>query len=77
MKRTSICLPEEHRQSLSGGERGTRRHPELDGTSLGLKVGLGGGLRLVAGKSFVLRADAAWSPDARPVGVYVAAGQAF
>jgi outer membrane protein assembly factor BamA len=52
-------------------------HPELDGTSLGLKLGLGGGPRLVAGKSFVLRGDVAWSPDARPVGGYVAAGQAF
>lgn len=52
-------------------------HPELDGTSLGLKFGLGGGMRLVAGQSFVLRADAAWSPDARPIGVYVAAGQTF
>jgi len=52
-------------------------HPELDGTSLGLKLGLGAGARLLAGKSFVLRADVAWSPDARPVGVYVAAGQTF
>jgi outer membrane protein assembly factor BamA len=51
--------------------------PELDGTSLGLKVGLGAGLRLLAGQSFVLRADAAWSPDARPIGFYLNAGQAF
>jgi outer membrane protein assembly factor BamA len=52
-------------------------HPELDGTSLGLKVGVGGGVRVLAGKSFVLRADAAWSPDARPISFYVAAGQSY
>jgi outer membrane protein assembly factor BamA len=51
--------------------------PDLDGTALGLKVGLGGGLRLLAGQSFVLRGDVAWSPDARPIGVYLNAGQAF
>ena len=52
-------------------------HPELDGTSLGLKLGLGAGARVLAGQSFVLRADVAWSPDARPLGVYVAAGRTF
>ncbi|HEX7669825.1 MAG TPA: BamA/TamA family outer membrane protein [Polyangiaceae bacterium] len=52
-------------------------HPELDGTSLGLKLGIGGGPRLVAGKSFVLRGDVAWSPDARPIGAYLTAGHAF
>jgi hypothetical protein len=51
--------------------------PELDGTSIGLKVGLGGGLRLLAGQSFVLRGDVAWSPDARPIGAYLNAGQTF
>jgi outer membrane protein assembly factor BamA len=51
--------------------------PELDGTSLGLKVGFGAGLRLLAGQSFVLRTDVAWSPDARPIGAYLNAGQAF
>jgi hypothetical protein len=35
----------------------------LDGDGLGLKLGLGAGLRLEAGKSFVLRADVALSPD--------------
>ncbi|MEY4576051.1 MAG: hypothetical protein RL701_754 [Pseudomonadota bacterium] len=49
----------------------------LDGTSLGLKWGSGGGLRLQQGKSFVVRADIAWSPDARPIGAYVIAGQSF
>lgn len=51
--------------------------PELDGTGLGLKYGVGGGLRLHAGKTFVLRADAVWSPDANPLGVYLAGGHVF
>ncbi len=54
-----------------------RAHPELDGTGLGLKYGLGGGLRLQQGQTFVVRADVAWSPDARPVGAYFAAGEIF
>ena len=52
-------------------------HPELDGTGVGLKYGVGGGARLQSGSAFVLRADVAWSPDARPIGGYFAAGQAF
>jgi hypothetical protein len=59
----------------------TSLHPELDGTGLGLKYGVGGGLRLQSGSSFVLRLDVAWSPDAyalgSPVGGYFAAGQMF
>jgi len=51
--------------------------PELDGTGLGLKYGLGGGIRVTAGGSFVLRADVAWSPDANPIGAYLLAGQPF
>lgn len=51
--------------------------PELDGTGLGLKYGLGLGARVTAGESFVLRADVAWSPDANPVGAYLLAGQPF
>ena len=51
--------------------------PELDGTGVGLKYGVGGGLRLQSGDSFILRADVAWSPDARPVGAYFGAGQMF
>jgi hypothetical protein len=53
------------------------RHPELDGTGLGLKYGVGGGLRLQQGETFVVRADIAWSPDARPIGGYFAAGEIF
>lgn len=55
----------------------TRAHPDLDGTGIGLKYGVGGGLRLQQGQTFVVRADLAWSPDARPVGAYFAAGQIF
>ena len=64
---------------LDGGRvwADTSPHPELDGSGLGLKYGVGGGLRLRSGASFVLRADVAWSPDATPVGGYVAAGQMF
>jgi hypothetical protein len=54
-----------------------RSEPELDGTSLGLKYGTGVGLRIAAGTSFVVRADLAWSPDARPVGGYLLGGQLF
>ena len=54
-----------------------RSHPELDGTGLGLKYGVGGGLRLKQGRTFVVRFDVAWSPDADPVGAYFAAGQIF
>jgi outer membrane protein assembly factor BamA len=53
------------------------RQPALDGSGWGLKYGTGGGLRLQQGKTFVVRADLAWSPDARPVGAYVGAGQMF
>jgi hypothetical protein len=50
---------------------------ELDGRTLGLKFGVGGGLRLQQGKAFVVRGDVAWSPDARPVAAYFTAGQVF
>lgn len=52
-------------------------HPELDGRGLGLKFGTGGGVRLQQGKTFVVRGDIAWSPDARPLGGYVGAGHTF
>jgi hypothetical protein len=56
---------------------GWERDPQLDGDGLGLKYGVGGGLRLQQGTAFVVRADVAWSPDAHPVGIYVTAGQIF
>lgn len=55
----------------------TEKHHELDGTGLGLHYGIGGGLRVKQGRAFVVRADVAWSPDARPVSAYVTAEQAF
>ncbi len=54
-----------------------KKNPAFDGHGLGLKYGIGGGPRWHAGDSFVLRADAAWSPDAHPVGLYLVAGQLF
>lgn len=54
-----------------------RRDPERDGSGIGLKVGIGAGARWRAGKTFVLRGDVAWSPDADPVGAYLVAGQMF
>ncbi len=51
-----------------------KQRPELDGSGLGLKYGIGAGLRVHQGKTFVVRADVAWSPDARPIGAYVLAG---
>lgn len=44
----------------------------FDGDGVGLKVGFGGGLRLQWGETFILRGDLAWSPDADPVGAYIA-----
>jgi len=51
--------------------------PLYDGHGWGLKHGIGMGLRLQEGDTFVVRADVAWSPDARPIGGYFAAGQIF
>jgi outer membrane protein assembly factor BamA len=51
--------------------------PDLDGEGLGLKYGLGAGLRLTSGKAFVLRLDVAWSPDANPVSGYLISGHHF
>jgi|HubBroStandDraft_6_1064221.scaffolds.fasta_scaffold254146_1 hypothetical protein len=52
-------------------------NPQLDGTGLGLKYGVGGGLRVQEGQTFVVRLDLAWSPDATPIGAYFAAGEIF
>jgi outer membrane protein assembly factor BamA len=52
-------------------------HPDLDGTALGLKYGVGLGARLTQGSAFIVRGDVAWSPDARPIGGYFAAGEVF
>jgi hemolysin activation/secretion protein len=52
------------------------RLSELDGDGLGLKIGFGGGLRVLAGQSFVVRADLATSADSGISG-YLAAGHMF
>jgi len=49
----------------------------LDGTTLGMKFGVGLGARVTAGDSFVVRGDVAWSPDAHPIGAYLLGGQLF
>jgi surface antigen Omp85-like protein len=54
-----------------------RKNTALDGSGVGLKYGVGGGLRIQKGEAFVVRADLAWSPDARPIGAYFTAGQIF
>ena len=51
--------------------------PEIDGTGLALHYGIGAGVRLQQGQAFVVRADVAWSPDARPVGAYLVADEIF
>lgn len=55
----------------------TTPQPALDGTNLGLRYGVGGGIRLQSGSAFVLRGDVAYSPDATPIGAYFAVGQLF
>jgi len=52
-------------------------HPDLDGTGLGLKYGLGGGLRIASGKTFMLRFDLAWSPEKPGTSGYLLAGHMF
>jgi len=49
----------------------------LDGAGVGLKYGVGFGLRVQQGKAFVVRGDVAWSPDARPIAGYFTAGHTF
>lgn len=51
--------------------------PDLDGTGLGLHYGVGAGVRLQQGRAFLVRADLAWSPDARPIAGYVLADHIF
>ncbi len=49
----------------------------LDGDGLGLKFGLGAGLRIEAGKTFVLRADIATSPNDGGISGYLGPGHTF
>ena len=69
------ALPQSRRVD-SGRARWTYQpHPELDGPSAVPKFGVGGGPRVRWGETFVVRFDAAWSPDG--VGLYVNANHAF
>jgi hypothetical protein len=57
--------------------------PGHDGTTLGLKYGVGGGLFLQWGEAAIFRIEAAYSPDAvaenpsLPIGIYVSDGLMF
>ncbi len=55
----------------------TSSQPELDGTGLGLKYGVGGGIRIQSGTAFVIRADVGWSVEANPITAYLSTGQMF
>ncbi len=56
---------------------------QADGTSLGLKYGIGGGLFIQWGEAAIFRVEAAYSPDAvsenpnLPLGIYVSDGLMF
>ncbi len=58
-----------------------RVDPARDGTSIGLKYGVGGGVFGQWGEAAIVRADVAWSPDAiaagLPIGFYVTTGLTF
>ena len=54
-----------------------RRDVAADGSGVGLKYGVGGGIRLQWGATFLLRGDVAWSPDAAPLGFYFNVGHIF
>jgi hypothetical protein len=51
--------------------------PALDGSGLGLTVGIGGGLRLEWGETFVVRADLGYGPREQTTGLYIDVGQVF
>jgi outer membrane translocation and assembly module TamA len=53
---------------------------DLDGENpagLGLKAGVGGGLRLQWGEAFLIRADVAWSHVDDNLGIYIDASHVF
>lgn len=58
-------------------------HSPLDGSGLGLKYGVGGGIYVLWGQAAMLRIEAAYSPDAvsenpsLPLGIYVEDGTMF
>jgi outer membrane protein assembly factor BamA len=54
-----------------------KKDPTLDGTGAGIKYGVGGGIRMQWGATFLIRGDVAWSPDADPLGFYFNVGHIF
>jgi len=44
---------------------------------VGIKYGVGGGVRIQWGETVMIRIDMAWSPDADPIGVYFDIGHVF
>jgi hypothetical protein len=58
-------------------------HSPLDGSGIGLKYGVGGGIYVLWGQAAMLRLEAAYSPDAvsenpsLPIGIYVEDGTMF
>ncbi len=51
-------------------------YPELDEPFENFKIGFGGGLRLLWGENFIIRADVGYSPG-NPLGIYIGVGQVF
>ena len=51
--------------------------PELDGEGIGIKWGVGGGLRAQMGEAIMGRIDVGWSPDSEPIGIYFGMGNMF
>jgi hypothetical protein len=56
---------------------GLPARPELDGDGLGLTLGLGGGLRVQWGETFVIRADLGYGPREDTTGLYIDVGHVF
>ncbi len=62
---------------------GWQNDPVLDGETIGLKYGLGGGVRLQWGEAVMIRVDVAYSPEADavyphwPIVAYIWYDQAF
>lgn len=50
---------------------------ELDGSGLGLKTGVGGGLRLQWGEYFIVRCDFGYSPSEGTTGLYISIDHVF
>jgi len=54
-----------------------QKYSYLDGDGMGMKFGVGGGVRLQWGKTVMVRIDVAYSPDSDPIGFYFDVGHMF